>query len=117
MKWLSFIIYGAVLANWLMNVRRRLWPSNGVARYVVVALHSTRDERVIVGYASSDRVAENAASDIEELTIGYMGIAYDLTNPSDRNEFRMMKFTEVIDAQDREIFDTVRGRLCERNGG
>lgn len=117
MKWLSFIIYGAVLANWLMNVRRRLWPSNGVARYVVVALHSMRDERVIVGYASSDRVAENAASDIEELTIGYMGIAYDLTNPSDRNEFRMMKFTDVIDAQDREIFDTVRGRLCERNGG
>ena len=117
MKWLSFIIYGAVLANWLMNVRKRLWPSNGVARYVVVALHSMRDDKVIVGYASNERVAENAASDIEELTIGYMGVAYDLTNAPDRAEFRNMKFTDVIDAQDREIFDTVRGRLCERTGG
>ena len=117
MKWISMIIYGAVLANWLMNVRKRLWPTTGVARYVVVALHSMRDEKVIVGYTSNDRMAENAASDIEELTIGYMGIAYDLTNASDRAEVRNMKFTDVIDAQDREIFDTVRGRLCERNGG
>lgn len=112
MKWFSLVIYGAVLANWLMNVRKRLWPSNGVARYVVVALHSMRDDKVIVGYASSERVAENAASDIEELTIGYMGIAYDLTNASDRAEFRNMKFTDVVDAQDQEIFETIRGDLC-----
>jgi hypothetical protein len=71
-----------------------------------------RDDKVIVGYASNERVAENAASDIEELTIGYMGIAYDLTNHSDRDEFRMMKFTDVIDVQDREIFETIRGDLC-----
>ena len=112
MKWFSLVIYGAVLANWLMNVRRRLWPSNGVARYVVVALHSMRDDKVIVGYTSSARVAENAASDIEDLTIGYMGIEYDLTNSADRAEFSSMKFTDDIDAQDRQIFDTIRGSLC-----
>lgn len=112
MKWFSLVIYGAVLANWLMNVRRRLWPSNGVARYVVVAFHSMRDDKVIVGYATSEREAEKAASDIEDLTIGYMGVEYDLTNSADRDEFRMMKFTDAVDAQDREIFDTIRGDLC-----
>ena len=116
MKWISMIIYGAVFANWLMNVRKRLWPSNGVARYVVVALHSMRDDKVIVGYTFSSRVAEDAASDIEELTISYMGIAYDLANRLDQDEFKMMNYTNEIDSQDRVIFDTVRGRLCEKNG-
>lgn len=112
MRYLQYILYGAIIGRWLLSVKGRLWPSNGVSRYVVVALHSMRDDKVIVGYASSERVAENAASDIEELTVGYMGIAYDLTNPSDRGEFSMMKFTDEIDAQDREIFDTIRGDLC-----
>lgn len=112
MKWISGIIYGVVVAHWLLNVKGRLWPSNGVARYVVVALHSMRDDKVIVGYASSERVAENAASNIEELTIGYMGVVYDLANASDRAEFVTRKFTDNIDAQDREIFDTIRGDLC-----
>jgi hypothetical protein len=115
MKWISEIIYGVVIGHWLLNVKGRLRPSNGVARYVVVALHSMRDDKVIVGYASNERVAENAASDIEELTIGYMGIAYDLTNPSDRAEFTAMKFTDEIDAPDQEIFDTIRGDLCPGN--
>ena len=117
MKILQNILYGLIIGHWILGVKGRLWPSNRVARYVVVALHSMRDDKVIVGYTSSERVAENAASDIEELTIGYMGVEYDLTSPSDRDEFRMMKFTDAIDAQDREIFDIVRGRLCERNGG
>lgn len=112
MKYLQCILYGIIIGRWLLAVKGRLWPSNGVSRYVVVALHSMRDDKVIVGYASSERVAENAASDIEELTIGYMGIAYDLTNPSDRVEFSAMKFTADIDTQDREIFDTIRGDLC-----
>lgn len=112
MRYLQHILYGIIIGRWLLSVKKRLWPSNGVARYVVVALHSMRDDKVIVGYASSERVAENAASDIEELTIGYMSIAYDLTNASDRAEFSMMKFTDNIDAQDREIFDTIRGGLC-----
>lgn len=112
MKWFSLVIYGAVFANWLMNVQKRLWPSNGVARFVIVALHSMRNDKVIVGYTSSSQVAEDATSDIEELTIGYMGVAYDLTNQADRAEFRMMNYTDEIDSQDRQIFDTVRGRLC-----
>ena len=112
MNYLTPILYGIIIGHWITNVKKRLWPSNGVARYVVVALHSMRDDKVIVGYASSERVAENAASDIEELTIGYMGIAYDLTNASDRAEFAAMKFTDDIDAQDREIFETIRGDLC-----
>lgn len=110
------IIYGAVLANWLMNVRRRLWPSNGVARYVVVALHSMRDDKVIVGYTSTSVKANSAAEDIEELTIGYMGIIYDLLDPDDRAEFQNMKFTDDIDREDLEIFERIRGDLCERDG-
>ena len=112
MKVLQNILYGAIIGHWILNIKGRLWPSNGVARYVVVAMHSMRDDKVIVGYATSERDAENAASDIEELTIGYMGIAYDLTNASDRAEFRSMKFTDVVDAQDQEIFETIRGDLC-----
>jgi hypothetical protein len=112
MRYLQCILYGLILGNGILQGKGRLWPSNGVARYVVVALHSMRDDKVIVGYAANERVAENAASDIEELTIGYMGIAYDLTNPSDRAEFTAMKFTDEIDASDQEIFDTVRGDLC-----
>lgn len=112
MRYLPPLLYGIVIGNWLLNIHRRLHPSNGGARYVVVALHSMRDDKVIVGYESNERVAENAASDIEELTIGYMGIAYDLTNASDRAEFRNMKFTDVVDAQDQEIFETIRGDLC-----
>lgn len=112
MRYLEPILYGLIIGHWLTNVKDRLWPSNGFARYVVVALHSMRDDKVIVGHTSSERVADDAASDIEELTIGYMGIAYDLTNASDRAEFAMMKFTDEIDEQDREIFDTIRGELC-----
>ena len=109
---MQYILYGAIIGRWLLSVKGRLWPSKGVARYVVVALHSMRDDKVIVGYTTSESVAENAASDIEELTVGYMGIAYDLTNSADRAEFSSMKFTRDIDAQDLEIFDTIRGDLC-----
>lgn len=104
-----------VIGHWLLNVHGRLHPSNGGGRYVVVALHSMRDDKVVVGYTSSERVAENAASDIEELTIGYMGIAYDLTNHSDRAEFTAMKFTDDIDREDMQAFSMVRGSLCERD--
>lgn len=112
---MQYILYGVIIGHWLLGVKGRLWPSNGVARYVVVAMHSMRDDKVIVGYAANERVAENASSDIEDLTIGYMGVWYDLTNPSDRDEFRMMKFTDAIDAQDLEIFETIRGDLCPGN--
>lgn len=115
MKSLQHILYGIIIGHWLLAVKWRVWPSNGVSRYAVVALHSMRDDKVIVGYAYNERVAENAASDIEELTIGYIGIAYDLTNASDRAEFAAMKFTDDIDAHDREIFDTIRGGLCHGN--
>jgi hypothetical protein len=73
-----------------------------------------RDDKVIVGYASSATVAEYAASDIEDLTMGYMGVMYDLANASDRAEFISMKFTDDIDSQDMAIFETIRESLCGR---
>ena len=116
MKIAQNIFYGIVIGHWLLNVHNRLHPSNGVGRYVVVAMHSMRDDKVVVGYTSNSVKAANAADDIEEYTIGYMGITYDLTIPGDRAEFRSMKFTDDIDREDMQAFSMVRGSLCERDG-
>ena len=116
MRYFPSIIYGIVIGKWLLNVHGRLHPSNGGGRYVVVAMHSMRDDKVVVGYTSNSVKAANAADDIEEYTIGYMGIAYDLTIPGDRAEFRSMKFTDDIDREDMQAFSMVRGDLCGSDG-
>ena len=108
MKNLQNILYGVIIGHWVMNVLDRLCPSQPRGRYVVVAMHSSRDEYVIVGSSSSYAVASAACDFVEEYALQYIGLLYDLTNPDDRHEFQTKIFTTFIEDEDAPVLEDAK---------
>lgn len=113
MKSLQYILYGVIIGNWLIGVKERLLPKKSLGSYVVVAMHSLRDDKVVIGRYTSSRIATEISEDIEVETNSYMAIVYDLGILSDMNEFRQMKFTDRVDEVDRDIIEEIRSRYGE----
>lgn len=112
MRNLQYILYGLIIGHWGLSIKRRLWPTNkDSGKFVVVALHSMSDDKIIVGYSHSELVAERVAEKIEEHSAGYIGIFYNLNIIDDREEFYSLKFTDEIDTHDRGLFDSIRRDL------
>ena len=89
MKYLQYIIYGFIVGNWLMNAKRRLTPTDGSrGRYVIVAMHSMREEFILVGRGATSPRAQELAQIIEDETNEYITIIYDCFNKDDLNEIQ-----------------------------
>lgn len=89
MKYLQYILYGLIVGNWLMNVKRRLTPTeSNRGRYVIVAMHSMREEYILVGRCATSSRAQELAQIIEDETNEYITIIYDCYNKDDLNEIQ-----------------------------
>lgn len=89
MKSLQYILYGLIIGHWLLNVKRRLTPTeSNRGRFVIVAMHSMRDEFILVGRCATSSRAQELAQIIEDETNEYITIIYDCYNKDDLNELQ-----------------------------
>ena len=88
MRYLQCILYGAIVGRWLLNVKRRLTPTGNCGRYVIVAMHSMREEFILVGRCATSSRAQELAQIIEDETNEYITIIYDCYNKDDLNEIQ-----------------------------
>ena len=89
MRYFRYILYGAIVGHWLMNVKRRLTPADGSrGRYVIGAMHSMREEFIMVGRCATSSRAQELAQIIEDETNEYIAIIYDCYLKDDLNEIQ-----------------------------
>ena len=111
MKYLQFIIYGAIVGRWLLCIKGRIFPGKGHGRYAVIGMHSGKDEFILIGY-TGDRVrAEDAANFVDENTLFYIPICYDLLEPNDRADFDSRTYCPHIEKEDESWIREARGML------
>lgn len=111
MKTFACILYGIIVGQWLMSVRTRLVATRHAGRYAVVGMHSGRDEYILVAKTEDKAAALNATDFLEENSVSYIGLCYDLLIPEDRAEFESIRFTDRVEQDDREVVEATRG-LC-----
>ena len=111
MKSLQCILYGVIIGHWLANVKKRIFPGKVQGRYAVVAMHSYKEEYVLVGRSGDRDKALNATNFVEGNTMRYIGVCYDLMNPIDRAEFESKLFCPYVEDEDSVVISEAR-RLC-----
>lgn len=111
MKILQYILYGVIVGRWFLGVRGRVFPGKVQGRYAVVAMHTHKEEYVLVG-RSTDKCKALVATDfVENNSMCYIGICYDLMNPDDRADFDAKLFCTYIEDEDRSVIEDARGML------
>ena len=76
-----------------------------------MAMHSHKEEYVLVGRTSDRDKALNATSFVEDNTMCYIGICYDLMDPSDRAEFESKLLCPYVDDEDAVVISEARSML------
>lgn len=118
MQYLKFILYGCIIGHWLTNVKRRLTPTDGNrGRYVIVAMHSMREEFILVGRCATSSRAQELAQIIEDETNEYITIIYDCYNKDDLNELQEKIESRILQSRsnnpdDQRILEDVSD-LCD----
>lgn len=106
MKILQYILYGAIVGRWLMNVKIRLTPTDGIrGRYVIVAMNSMREEFIMVGRCATSSRARDLAEIIEDETNEYITIIYDCFNKDDLNEIQEKLESGLMRCQSSNPYD------------
>ena len=111
MKNFACILYGAIVGHWLLHVKNRLVATRHTGRYAVVGMHSGLDEYILVAKTADKVAALNATDFLEENSVSYIGLCYDLLIPEDRAEFESIRFTDRVEQDDREVVEATR-HLC-----
>lgn len=111
MKYLQYTIYGVIVGNWLLGVKGRIFPGKVQGRYAVVAMHTHKEEYVLVGRSGDKHKALGATDFVENNCMCYIGICYDLLDPVDRAEFEAKLFCPYIDDEDRTVIEDARSML------
>lgn len=86
MKYIGQILYGAIIANFIMKVLRRFVPEGNRGRYVILAMHTMQEEFIMVGRCGSNEHAVKLADEIEDRTVNYIGLVYDMYLKEDLQE-------------------------------
>lgn len=115
MKYLEPVLYGVIIGHWLLHVKERIFPGKVLGRYAVVGMHSHKEEYILVARTSDRDRALEATNYVEDNTMCYIGICYDLMDPSDRAEFESKLFCPYVEDEDTVAVYEAR-HLCERNG-
>lgn len=100
MKYLEPVLYGLIIGHWILHVKERIFPGKVQGRYAVVGMHSSKEEYVLVGRSADKDKALTATNFVEDNTMFYIGICYDLMDPSDRAEFESKLFCPYIEDED-----------------
>lgn len=111
MKYLQYILYGVIVGRWLLGVKGRISQCKVQGRYAVVAMHSHKEEYVLVGRSTDEEKAGDVAKFVDENTMFYIGICYDLLDPDDRAEFDARLFGTYVEDEDRSVIEDARGML------
>jgi hypothetical protein len=111
MKNLQYILYGAIVGRWLLGVKWRVFPGKVQGRYAVVAMHTHKEEYVLVGRSGDKHRALVATDFVEDNSMCYIGLCYDLMDPDDRAEFEAKLFCPYIEDEDRDVIGDARGML------
>lgn len=111
MKYLQYIIYGAIVGNWLLGVRGRLSPCKVQGRYAVVGAHSSKDEYILVGSTMNEEKADDVTRFVDENTMFYIPICYDLLDPNNRTEFSSRLYCTHIEKEDEYWIRKARSML------
>ena len=111
MKSLQYIIYGLILGHWLANIKKRIFPGNVQGRYAVVAMHSHKEEYVLVGRSADREKALNVTNFVEDNAMCYIGICYDLMDPVDRAEFECKLLCPYVEDRDSVVVSEARRML------
>ena len=111
MKYLQYIIYGAIVGRWLLGVKGRISTCKVQGRYAVVAMHTHKEEYVLVGRSDDKHKASKASDSVEDNCMCYIGICYDLMDPDDRADFEKKLFCPYIDDEDRTVIEDARSML------
>lgn len=111
MKSLQYILYGIIIGHWLTNVKKRIAPGKTPGRYVVVGMHSNKEEYILVGQSGDREKALNATNFFEENSMFYIALCYDLLDPDDRAEFEAKVLCPFIEPEDQVIAQEARRML------
>lgn len=111
MKYLEPVLYGLIIGHWLLNIKGRIFPGKVLGRYAVVGMHSHKEEYVLVGWSADRDKALNATNFVEDNTMCYIGICYDLMDPSDRAEYESKLFCPYVEDEDQVIIHEAREML------
>ena len=111
MKYLQYILYGVIIGRWLYGVKGRIFPGKVQGRYAVVAMHAHKEEYVLVGRSGDKNKALVATDFVEDNSMCYIGLCYDLLDPDDRAEFDAKLFCPYIDDEDRTVIEDARSML------
>ena len=115
MKYLQYIIYGVIMGHWLLGVKGRLKGRLSTCkvqgRYAVVCAHCSKDEYILVGSTMDKGKAEDATKFVDENTLFYIPVCYDLLDPDYRTEFDAKLFCTYVEDKDRAVIEDARGML------
>ena len=111
MKYLQCIIYGAIVGRWLISVKDRLSTCKVQGRYAVVGAHSNKNEYILVGSTMDEGKAENVTRFVDENTMFYIPILYDLLDPDNRKEFCSRQYCPYIEKEDEYWIHKARSML------
>lgn len=112
MKYLEPVLYGLIIGHWILHVRERIFPGKVQGRYAVVGMHSHMEEYILVGRSGDKEEALNVTNFVEENSMCYIGICYDLLDPDDRAEFESKLYCPYVEDEDREAIMEARDMLC-----
>ena len=111
MKYLQCIIYGVIVGSWLLGVKDRLSTCKVQGRYAVVAAHSSKDEYILVGNTMDERKADDVTRFVDENTVFYIPVCYDLLDPDNRREFGSRLYCTHIEKEDEYWIRKARSML------
>ena len=111
MKILQPILYGVIIGHWLLHVRERIFPGKVQGRYAVVAMHSGKEEYIFVGQCDDREQALKATNYLEDNSMFYIALCYDLYDPTDRSEFESKNYASTHEYEDDLCIQEVK-RIC-----
>ena len=111
MKILQYILYGVIVGRWLRCVKERLSTCKVQGRYAVVAAHSNKNEYILVGNTMDEGNAEDVTRFVDENTLFYIPVCYDLLDPNNREEFSSRQYCPHIEKEDEYWIRKARSML------
>ena len=111
MRYLQYILYGVIVGNWLLGVKGRIFPGKVQGRYAVVAMHSGKDEFILIGNTGYKEKAEDIANFVDDNTMFYITVCYDLLDHNDRAEFDSLTYCPFIKKEDESWIRKARSML------
>ena len=111
MRYLQYILYGVIVGRWLLGVKGRISQCKVLGRYAVVGAHSSKNEYILVGNTMDERKADDVAKFVDENTMFYIPVCYDLLDPNNREEFRSRLYCPYIEKEDEYWIRKARSML------